>query len=105
MKQVTTNSDISRIAKNGYFLGVEYRMITTPEFTRLNARIVPTDMASDKLSKLMKKAKIEVNIPVINVPINGILVFLVVHLKTGKSNPYKKGGKKMIPSIIISYNS
>ena len=63
-------------------------MIMTPEFTRLNARSVPTDMASDKLSKLIKNAKTAVNIPVIKVPIKGISVFLVVHLKTGKSNPY-----------------
>lgn len=74
---------------NGYFLAVEYRTIMTPEFTRLNASSVPTDIAFDRLSKLIKKAKIAVNTPVISVPSRGISVLFVVHLKTGKSSPYK----------------
>jgi len=62
-------------------------MIITPEFTRLNARRVPTEMALDKLSRLMKNARMVVNTPVRRVPTKGISVFLVVHLKNGKKSP------------------
>ena len=46
-------------------------MIITPELTRLNARRVPTDIAFDKLSNGMKKARMAVNMPVSIVPMTG----------------------------------
>ncbi len=74
------------MAEDGLIVGV-YLIIMTPEFTRLNASNVPTDIALDKLSKLMKKARIAVNTPVIIVPTKGISVVLVVHLNMGNNKP------------------
>ncbi len=64
-------------------------MTITPEFTRLKASKVPTEIALDKLSKSIKKARTVVNSPVISVPTRGIADLLVVHLKNGNRRPYK----------------
>ena len=75
------------MAEDLLIVGV-YRMTITPALTRLKASSVPTEMALDRLSRLMKKAKQAVKMPVTSVPIRGISVDLVVHLKKGNSRPY-----------------
>jgi len=64
-----------------------YRKISTPPQTKLNARSVPMDIASARISKGITNAITAVTPPVIRVPITGISVLFVVHWKKGNSKP------------------
>lgn len=87
IKQATTNARI-RLTGMKEYLPPLYRSIITPAQIRLKAIKVPMEMASARISSVMKKAIAAVNIPVSTVPTRGMSFHFVVFWKNLGSNPY-----------------
>ena len=87
MKQATTNTRIRLTGMKEYRPPL-YRSIITPAHIRLKAIKVPMEMASARISSVMKKAIPAVNIPVSIVPIRGMSFHAVVFWKNFGSSPY-----------------
>ena len=87
IKQATTNARI-RLTGIKEYLPPLYRSIITPAQIRLKAIKVPMEMASARISSVMKKAIAAVNSPVSIVPTSGMSFHVVVFWKNLGSKPY-----------------
>lgn len=88
MKQATTKARI-RLKGMKEYRPPLYRRIVTPAHIRLKAIRVPMEMASARMSSVMKKAIAAVNIPVSIVPVRGMSFHAVVFWKNFGSSPYR----------------
>ena len=93
MKLETTNAMISEIGTAEYFPPL-YLNIITPAQMRLKAIKVPIEIASARMSRVMKKAITAVKIPVMIVPNTGTSLRLVVVWKKRGNNPCKEDTKR-----------
>ena len=95
MKLETTNAMMSEIGRPEYFPPL-YLNIITPAQMRLKAIKVPIEIASARMSRVIKNAITAVKIPVMIVPNTGTSLRLVVVWKKVGSNPCKENTSKRI---------